>query len=145
MPLLKGWHFVDSNRKSAGVRTPSGAIVSRTEAENAGARWMGYKSEHDYRNRRHEADSYVRSVMSGRQGQRDIQRAREIARSRGERFDAREYRKTVIALRNTERNAKGDPVNRGPDSPISEFHRMTTDGRSSAWDRFITGTDTPEP
>lgn len=143
MPLMRGWHYVNSRVKSLGVRDPSGQVHTRTQAENTGARWMGYKNEHDYRARRREADRYIKSVMESRQGKRDIERAKANAKSARARFSEREYRKTIIALRNAERDRKGDPVNRGPDSPIAVFHDQMGSQHSDAWDVFVRGTDTP--
>lgn len=143
MPLPIGWHYVNSRVKSQGVRTPDGRVVSRTEAENTGARWMGYRNEHDYRARKQEADRYVKSVLSSKQGKADLERARAHARSQGRRFNERDYRKTLTALRNTERDSRGDPRDRGPDSPISQFHDQLGSERTSGWETFITGTDTP--
>lgn len=143
MPLLPGWHFVNSRVKSEGVRAPDGTIVTRTEAENAGARWMGYRNEHDYRARKQDADRYVKSVLSSRQGKADLERARAHARSQGRRFNERDYRKTLTALRNAPRDSRGDPIDRGPDSPISQFHQQLGSEQGSGWQTFITGTDTP--
>lgn len=143
MPLPPDWHYVNSRVKSLGVRAPDGTIVSRTEAENTGARYMGYRNEHDYRAHRGEADRYLRDVLSSAQGKADLERARDHARSQGRRFNERDYRKTLVALRNTDRDSRGDPVNRGPDSPISQFHEMLGSAHTSGWEVFISGTDTP--
>ena len=104
---------------------------------------MGYRNEHDYRNRKQETDRLINSVLSSRQGKADLKRARAHAQSQGKRFDEREYRKTLTALVNAQRDSRGDPVDRGPDSPISRFHDQLGSEQTSGWEVFITGTDTP--
>lgn len=143
MPLPPGWHYVNSRIKSQGVRSLTGEIVSRTEAENTGARYMGYRNEHDYRANRQEADRYLGSVLSSKQGKADLARARAHARSQGRRFNGRDYRKTLLGLRNAPRDVNGDPIDRGPDSPISQFHDQLGSEQTSGWEQFISGTDTP--
>lgn len=143
MPLLSGWHFVNSRQKSLGVRSPDGRIVSRSQAENAGARWLGYRNEHDYRKGKASRDTYIRNVLDSRQGKADIERARQHAKSRGQRLSAKEYKQTLLALHNAERTGRGDPIDRSPGSPIARFHELRGSSLSRAWETFIAGTDTP--
>ena len=143
MPLPPDWHYVNSRIKSQGVRAPDGRIVTRTEAENTGARYMGYRNEHDYRANKKDADRYLRDVLSSSQGKADLARARTHARSQGKSFDERDYRKTLLGLHNARRDANGDPIDRGPGSPISQFHDQLGSEHTSGWETFISGTDTP--
>jgi hypothetical protein len=124
MPLPFDAHYVNSKRKADGIRLSDGNIVSRTAGENLGANQLGYRNEKDYRARKAEAELYVNSVLNGRQGQRDLDRARKAAKKSGKPFDLREYRKVVIALKNTPRSSKGIPENRNPGSPLDRFQTM---------------------
>lgn len=143
MPLLAGWHFVDSKHKSRGVRAPDGRIVSRSEAENTGARWLGYSSEYDYRKHKSERDTYLRDVLRSKQGSSDLEKAKQHAKSQGERFNRREYERILLALHNGQRDANGDPLQRGPDSPLARFQEALGNALTRAWERWTEGTDTP--
>jgi hypothetical protein len=143
MPLPFDAHYVNSSRKSEGIRLADGSIVSRGIGENMGAQQLGYKNEHDYRARKSEGDRYVNAVLNGRQGQRDLNKARETARRQGKRFDEREYRKVILALRNTDRDASYAPRDRSPGSAIDRFHKMTGGTDTAGWLRFISGEGSP--
>ena len=133
MPLPIGAHYVNSRRKKDGVRLADGRTVTRQEAENLGAQWMGYRNEKDYRSNRRDADRYVNRAMQSKQGILDLFRARKEAKRQGKRFSLNDYKKMIVGIRNTPKDDRGAPVDKSPSSPIAEYHRATGHALKDDW------------
>jgi hypothetical protein len=143
MPLPFGARYVNSQRKSDGIILADGTQVTRSQGENLGSQQLGYRNQKDYARNKGSAETIVSRVLNSRQGKRDYERARAIAKSRGERFDARAYRKLVLSIRNAPRDARGDVIDRGPGSPMDRWHKAVTTTSGPKYNAWIRGEDSP--
>lgn len=136
MPLPPGAHYLNSRSKKDGVLLKSGETVTRQQGENLGAQFMGFKNERDYRNRRHELDTYVERAMESKHGKTMLEKYRRAAKARGEPFSVAEYKKVIIALRNSPRDRSGTPLDRSPNSALATFHTMTGAIMKEEWSEY---------
>lgn len=105
MPVPSGWHQVPGD-KNHYFNSESGEIVTRWQARNLGAREMGYANESQ---RSKGNDRYYHAFLNSDQGQRAIERAREMARESGKPFNESQFKRQVIEARNA-RPHKGKPA-----------------------------------
>lgn len=136
MPLPPGAHYVNSQRKKDGVRLKDGSVVTRQQAENLGAQFMGFRNDRDYRNRHHEMDRYVDRAMNSKHGKAMLAKYKRAAKARNQPFSVAEYRKAIIALRNSPRDEGGTPIDKSPSSPLANFHAMTGAVTKEEWAEY---------
>jgi hypothetical protein len=130
--LPSGAHYVNSSRKSEGITLASGTHVKRATGENMGAKELGFKSSYDYRKNKDVESAKIDRILAGKQGSRDLARARANAKREGRRFDTREYKKVLIGLHKAER-INGKLIDKSSNGPLGRFHRMMGYKDSEKW------------
>lgn len=98
MPIPLNAHQVSGQPNR--VRLDDGSVVTRHQALNLGAQYMGYKNHIDYRSHATGDAKYVEAWLRTPQGRAALAQERQQARTTGNRFNRAQMTQRIIAFRN---------------------------------------------
>ncbi len=109
--LPSGQHWIDGSNKRLGSTGRLGHL-SRQATENAGAKELGYRNTYEYNRQPASARNIAKSLgdpsntsAGGRNYRADLQRAKQAASRRGEKFDRAKFDSNIARMRNAERRS----------------------------------------
>jgi hypothetical protein len=111
------------------IELATGDVVTRHQALNLGASFMGYRNHADYRDHTKADDKYVEAWLRTRQGQEALKQEKTLTKNEGGRFNNAKFKQRVIAMRNGRPHPK---KGKGPGSAYVDF--MTRYGFSGGAD-----------